>query len=93
MGSRFEIPGIGEPLFKEHERVRNQIIEDRQLLKTSRIQLKEYLRSINGTSDILTPSLLEVFYHFVAKEKSIYVALNMMKLRDSTYIGFIWAPV
>jgi hypothetical protein len=53
MGSRFEIPGIGEPLFKEHERVRNQIIEDRQLFKTSRIQLKEYLRSINGTSDIL----------------------------------------
>lgn len=68
-------------------------MEDRHLLRTSRIQLKEYLKSINGKSDQLEPSLLEVFYHFVAKEKSIYVALNMMKLRDSTYIGFIWAPV
>jgi hypothetical protein len=30
---------------------------------------------------------------FVAKEKAIYTALNMMKSRDKTYIGFIWVPV
>jgi len=30
---------------------------------------------------------------FVAKEKAIYTALNMMKSREKTYIGFIWVPV
>jgi hypothetical protein len=31
----------------------------------------------------------------VAKEKSIYMVLNMMKLREANglYIGFLWAPV
>jgi len=30
---------------------------------------------------------------FVAKEKAIYTALNMMKSREKNYIGFIWCPV
>lgn len=93
MGSRFEIPGLGEQLFGELERVRAQVIEDRSLLRVTKAQLKEYLRSINGISDNVEPSLLEIFHQFVAKEKSIYVALNMMKLRDTTYIAFLWAPV
>lgn len=48
MGSRFEIPNLGDPLFSELSRVRSQIKEDESLLKISRGQLKEYLRSING---------------------------------------------
>jgi hypothetical protein len=38
-------------------------------------------------------STLEIFAWFVAKEKAIYNALNMMKARHSTYIGFLWAPL
>lgn len=38
-------------------------------------------------------STLEVYKWFVAKEKSIYNAINMMNARQSTFIGFIWAPV
>lgn len=38
-------------------------------------------------------STLEIYMWFVAKEKAIYNALNMMKSRSSTYIGFMWAPV
>ena len=40
MGSRFEIPDLGDPLFAELSRVRNQIQEDQSLLKMSRIQLR-----------------------------------------------------
>lgn len=68
-------------------------MEDRSLLRTSKAKLREYLQSINGDSNDFTPSLLEVFFHFVAKEKAIYTAINMMKLQSNTYIGFIWAPV
>ena len=38
-------------------------------------------------------STLEIYMWFVAKEKAIYHALNMMKSRSSTYIGFMWAPL
>jgi hypothetical protein len=93
MGSRFEIPSLGDSLLQEYERVRNQIQEDRSLLRVSKAQLKEYLRSINGDCNQDTPSMLEVFHNFIAKEKAIYCALNMMKLRETTYIGFIWAPL
>lgn len=59
------------------------------------MQLKEYLRSINGDCNREIPSQLEVCQHFVAKEKAIYMILNMMKLREANglYIGFLWAPV
>ena len=38
-------------------------------------------------------SVLEIYMWFVAKEKAIYHALNMMRSRTSTYIGFMWAPL
>lgn len=38
-------------------------------------------------------STLEIYAWFVAKEKAIYNALNMMKARSSTYIAFLWAPL
>lgn len=43
MGSRFEMPGLGDALFVELNRVRKQISEDRALLRTSKAKLREYL--------------------------------------------------
>lgn len=50
---------------------------------------------INNPSDVEgeRASTLEVYAWFVAKEKAIYNALNMMKVRGSTYLGFLWAPL
>jgi V-type H+-transporting ATPase subunit a len=93
MGSRFEIGSLGDNLFSELSDVRSKIEGDRELLKTSKTTLREYLISINGNCDDKLPSTLETYQNFVAKEKSIYNVMNMMKLRQNTYIGFIWAPV
>ena len=49
--------------------------------------------SINGCKDKNTPSQLEVMYNYVVREKSIYRVINMLKKRESNYIGFVWAPV
>lgn len=38
-------------------------------------------------------STLEVYKWFVAKEKSIYSMLNMLRQGQSTYIGYFWAPI
>ncbi len=73
-----------------------EITKSRQLLETSQYQLKQYLFDINnnrGANGDERASTLEIFAWFVAKEKAIYNALNMMKGRSSTYIGFLWAPL
>jgi len=70
------------------------ILDSERMLKISRRQLKEYLYSLNYTKDKSEKevSTLEVHKWLVAKEKAIYNALNMMKSRKATYIGFLWAP-
>lgn len=37
-------------------------------------------------------SAIEVYKWFVAKEKSIYNAMNYMRQGTSTYIGYMWCP-
>lgn len=94
MGSRFEIPGLGDQLFQELGQVRTQIMDDRELLKETKRQVQEYLRSINGNCDETTvPSQLEVFHNHVVKEKAIYTIINQLQKREANYIGFLWAPV
>ena len=76
------------------DQVKKDIADSENLQVTSVSQLKEYLRAINRITNSESPvSQLEVYMWFVAKEKAIYNALNMMKGRASTYIGFLWAPI
>jgi len=96
MGLRIEVPQLGEleGLIKDTER---SILDSERMLKISKRQLKEYLYSLNYNKDKKDGSdnevsTLEVQKWLVAKEKAIYNALNMMKSRKATYIGFLWAP-
>ena len=78
MGSRFEIPGLGENLFAQLEEVRRQVMTENELKKVSKRELANYLRSING--DHMTaekPSQLEVMLQFVVRERVTYMTLNM----------------
>jgi hypothetical protein len=87
----------------EQKRVTSaEIGKAENLLKMSESQLADILRQINrfnsvaGAGELHPPSTLEIYYWFVAKEKAIYNALNHLKTRgqfDTTYTGFIWAPI
>jgi hypothetical protein len=77
------------------------ILESKRLTQISKAQLRMYLRDINRIhnanpdrpgADHDSPSSLEVFKWFVAKEKAIYAQLNQMKQGKNTYIGYMWAP-
>lgn len=95
MGQRFDIPELGR-VAGVIENTTKEVTKSRQLLNTSVYQLKQYLYDINNNRDEQgneRASTLEIFAWFVAKEKAIYNALNMMKSRSSTYIGFLWAPI
>lgn len=95
MGQRFDVPDITR-INNVAESTHIEIKKSRELLNTSIYQLKQYLYDINNDpteNEQERASTLEVFAWFVAKEKAIYNALNMMKARSSTYIGFLWAPL
>lgn len=51
---------------------------------------------IEGDQKGKYPSLLALYAYYMAKEKAIMTALNMLKKRDNTDVtltGFIWIPV
>lgn len=93
MGMRIEVPEL-ERLAGQISETERSIMDSDRMLKISKRQLKEYLHSLNYSKDSARGeiSTLEVQKWLVAKEKAIYNALNMMKSRKATYIGFLWAP-
>lgn len=96
-GQRFEVPPVDQISTQAGE-TKMDIIKAEELLNISVKQLKDYLRSINRLSDEHESQqqavhTLEVYKWFVAKEKSIYTALNMLRQGQSSYIGYFWAPV
>lgn len=96
MGQRFDLPQF-EGIPKKIQEVRKGIAESKALTDTSRRQLKQYLTQINqisGDEGLVREriSALEVYKWFVAKEKALYSALNLMKQGQSAYVGFFWSP-
>lgn len=93
MGKRFEIPDMNDLQAKKIEMV-TKITKSRNLYNMSVDQLKDYLYELNRSSDQSQDNVskLEIYKWFVAKEKAIYHALNMLKAHHQTYIGFMWIP-
>lgn len=76
-----------------------KIRKSRSLYDTSVNQLKDYLYDMNNSATNQSNnqedagiSTLEIYKWFVAKEKSIYNAMNMLKLHKGTFIGYMWIP-
>jgi V-type H+-transporting ATPase subunit a len=93
MGSRFDVPSLGEQLFDQVNRLRFEITEARELFKLTRAELRDYMIKINGDCTKELPSRLEVMHNHIVKEKSIYNLINMLQAREGNYIGFCWAPI
>lgn len=78
--------------------INGKISKSKNLYETSVGQLKDYLFDLNSTSDGSEENLekmvskLEIYKWFVAKEKAIYHAMNMLKLTRKTFIGYMWIP-
>ena len=57
--------------------------------------MKDYLFDLNSSKahdNDKDVSVLEIYKWFVAKEKSIYYAMNQLKLHKQTFIGYMWIP-
>lgn len=78
MGQRFEIPDM-HTLDEVLLEIKGKLNKSRNLYDTSVGQLKDYLYDLNSSkthSEDADVSVLEIYKWFVAKEKSIYHALN-----------------
>jgi V-type H+-transporting ATPase subunit a len=104
MGQRFDLPPFGA-IQSKIEDIKRNIAESKQLTENSRKYLKNYLIQINqiqqaqqnvdhmAHDDVAEKiSTLEVYKWFVAKEKALYHAMNMMKSTQSSYVGYFWSP-
>ena len=92
MGQRFEIPDMST-LDEVLLEIRGKVNKSKGLYETSVNQLKDYLYEMNSSStEDEGVSTLEIYKWFVAKEKSIYYAMNQLKLHKQTFIGYMWIP-
>lgn len=92
MGQRFEIPDMST-LDEVLLEIRGKVDKSKGLYETSVNQLKDYLYEMNSSStEDAGVSTLEIYKWFVAKEKAIYNALNMLRLTGQTFIGYMWVP-
>lgn len=101
LGQRFEVPPLSK-IKKEFEIETLKIESSEALLETTEKQLLKYLMCVNrgpkleGDVKGKYPSCLALYAYYMAKEKAIMTALNMLKQRDDrdiTMTGFIWIPV
>jgi vacuolar-type H+-ATPase subunit I/STV1 len=84
--------------------IQRNLNESKQLMKTSKIQLRDYLVQINHIARPLgndlrasnvegeSISATEVYKFFVAKERAIYSALNYMRQGPAAFVGYFWSP-
>lgn len=78
-------------MIREIEAARRQKEDTKYLIKTTKSQLKEYLRQIN-TIQGSDYSLIKVYKWFIIKEKSLYITLNMLKQGEKLLMGLMWCP-
>jgi len=94
-GQRFDLPPA-EALSAKLTETRESLKQSDALRKKSRGQLKSYLEQINNLNssdaEIAQVSQLEILKWYVAKEKSLYQAMNQFKQNGSVYIGYFWTP-
>jgi len=97
MGQRFDIPDMNQ-LDNVKNDITDKIRRSEGLRDMSVKQLKDYLYDQNkedmrSMADVSADiSVIEVYKWYVAKEKAIYHALNLLMPVKQVFIGYMWVP-
>jgi V-type H+-transporting ATPase subunit a len=91
--TRFDIPELGEAFMAKEGEINRQLIDVKNLLAITKVQVRGTLQQFSvphypGDET----SHLEELRLYVAREKSIYYALNMLRLENTYYQAFCWIP-
>jgi vacuolar-type H+-ATPase subunit I/STV1 len=96
LGKRYSLPGDGHgPASEFRGKVREmerKIAETKLMMSTTREQMGNYLESINRLEGV-EYSILQVYKLFIAKEKSVFAALNKLKPERKLFYGYFWCPL
>lgn len=94
-GNRYEVPASSD-MNSEIARVSQRIDDARNVFMQTRTSLRDQLVIFNKLDandqqddDIST---LYIYKMFLAKEKALYQVLNQMKVQNTTFVGYFWAP-
>lgn len=80
----------------EIQRVSQRIDDARNVFMQTQSSLREQL-SIFNKLDVNDQqddeiSTIYIYKMFLAKEKALYQTLNMMKMQNTYFVGYFWAP-
>jgi len=94
-GNRYELPPMNQ-MDSEIQRVSQRIDDAQNVFDQTKTSLKDQLVIFNRldvndrqNDDIST---IYIYKMFLAKEKALFQTLNMMKMQNTTFIGYFWAP-
>lgn len=89
MGERYEIPP--EDIDSKIDEIQQKLTKTREMVGVIQKELQNYLTSINSLEDS-DCSAIQVYKWYLAKERSLYHALNKLKAGEKLLIGLFWLP-
>lgn len=99
-GQRYDLPemnAIRDSMTRTEAGIKNARAVWMETKKQLRDQLEQFDKiepeNLDREQDKNVQSTMYVYKMFLAKEKALYRALNMMRLSNQTLIGYFWAPV
>ena len=93
-GERFEVSRNPAQIEAKIRDVTNATNDARKVLTRSRQTLRQQLQEFDRVDGMpIGTSSIYIYKMFLAREKSLYLTLNMMKWQDQTFTGFFWAPI
>lgn len=97
-GQRYEIPDLPQ-IPANIQKVQNSIVDARNVYYKTKKSLKQQLTIFDripgeaGEDDAKkASSTIYIYKMFLAKEKALYLNLNMMKWQNQCFIGYFWGP-
>ena len=94
-GNRYELPEMSQ-MQQEIDKISASIEDARNVFHQTQSSLRDQLiifnkLDVNDRQDDEI-STIYIYKMFLAKEKALYSTLNMMKMQNTTFVGYFWAP-
>ncbi|KAL4453720.1 hypothetical protein ABPG74_009616 [Tetrahymena malaccensis] len=90
--NRFQCPSNQAEFNQKKAEIDRQIIEGKQIINLTKKNLLSYLEAFTLVKHDANCSYIEYLNCYVAKEKSIYQAMNCLRISGSVLVGFCWVP-
>lgn len=99
-GQRYDLPELKD-INSQIQKIQSSITDARNVYQKTKNSLRDQLiqfDKIDADNDVggqgrKTSSTIYIYKMFLAKEKALYMTLNLMKWQNQSFVGYFWAPL